>query len=626
MASKNAYKNMALKNKAPKAAFDLSKRVIFSSKVGELLPIWSQPVFPGDKVKLKASSFTRTMPVNTAAFAQYREHFEFFFVPYHVLYRNYMPLSTGQFSETPGADSIRVSSKASKFMPNVLLSDLHSYLKGIYNTGVSSDPNVKQRGLNSFGLTRYACTGKLLHYLGYDVGGQAVTNHDIPINLPSNFANVRVNLWPVLAYQKIYSDFYRRQEWEDNKSSLYNVDYLNGSSVSDMAIPILEFQNTATGIFHTAESTLLDLQYCSWPRDMFFGILPSPQKGSSVRLTTVLDTSGNEEYIPLQMDMSSNLSDVKQAYASYLVGDAYGEGPFPSRPGYAVSPDMEDSPMTSNKWLGVKSSDVAKGLSTSSFDILELRRATALQKFLEVSGSNKKDYPSQVSAHWNATPSRSLANLSTYLGGFSQNIQIGEVVNTNITGDNAAEIAGRGLSSSSGSIDFNAKEHGILMCIYHITPRLDIDFQPLMQRLQVSFDDLPQPELSSIGLQSVSNLELFGRSLDGELVNNLYGFAPRYWQCKTDFNIVLGSMNTSFGGTQGGWVAPLTRDYFIKRLKATYDNNPSISSDLMKVDPSIVDPIFPVNTDSTINTDQFNVSFDLSATFVRRFDRNSMPY
>ena len=71
MANVMSMKNV--KNNPSRNGFDLSQKINFTAKAGELLPVWLREVMPGDKVTIDLQSFTRTQPVNTAAFARMRE-------------------------------------------------------------------------------------------------------------------------------------------------------------------------------------------------------------------------------------------------------------------------------------------------------------------------------------------------------------------------------------------------------------------------------------------------------------------------------------------------------------------------------------------------------------------------
>ena len=76
----------SVRNNVSRNGFDLSTKRNFTAKCGELLPVMCKEVIPGDKVKIDLSAFTRTMPVNTAAFARIREYYDFFFVPFSHLW------------------------------------------------------------------------------------------------------------------------------------------------------------------------------------------------------------------------------------------------------------------------------------------------------------------------------------------------------------------------------------------------------------------------------------------------------------------------------------------------------------------------------------------------------------
>ena len=76
-----------IKNKPHRSAFDLSMRKLFTAKVGEVLPVFFKEVIPGDKFKLGLQSFTRTQPVNSAAYTRIKEYYDYFFVPYRLLWR-----------------------------------------------------------------------------------------------------------------------------------------------------------------------------------------------------------------------------------------------------------------------------------------------------------------------------------------------------------------------------------------------------------------------------------------------------------------------------------------------------------------------------------------------------------
>ena len=78
--------------KQSRNAFQMSYHENFSSPVGQIIPCHVQDICPGDYVKLNLKSLARTVPCNTAAFARMSEHVDFYFVPYHLLWRPFKQL------------------------------------------------------------------------------------------------------------------------------------------------------------------------------------------------------------------------------------------------------------------------------------------------------------------------------------------------------------------------------------------------------------------------------------------------------------------------------------------------------------------------------------------------------
>ena len=77
-----------IRNHPRRAGFDLSKKRAFTAKAGEILPVFWKLTFPGDKFRFSVQHFTRTQPVNTAAFTRIREYFDAYFVPLRLLNKN----------------------------------------------------------------------------------------------------------------------------------------------------------------------------------------------------------------------------------------------------------------------------------------------------------------------------------------------------------------------------------------------------------------------------------------------------------------------------------------------------------------------------------------------------------
>ena len=99
-----------------------------------------------------------------------------------------------------------------------------------------------------------------------------------------------------------------------------------------------------------------------------------------------------------------------------------------------------------------------------------------------------------------------------YIGGWSNVININEVVNTNLDAQSSqASIAGKGVGSNSGhtlTYDCGA-EHQVIMCVYHAVPMLDWTVTGQAPQLTVTaISDFPQPAFDQLGVQAVPALNL----------------------------------------------------------------------------------------------------------------------
>lgn len=609
----------AVENHPRRSGFDLSNRVCFTSKTGELLPVFWDIVYPGDSFKIKTQLFTRTQPLNTAAYTRIREYLDFYFVPLRLINKN-LPTALMQMQDNPvQATGLSANKVVTTDIPWVTISGSgYSHLGDLnvlYQTSSKDFSNFL--GFNS--LTQSA---KLLMYLRY--------GNFLPSNAPvskspslglSPSLDLRssdspstgwtsMHILPLAAYQKVYADFFRFTQWEKNQPYTYNFDWYSGGNV----LASLTTADLAERYY--SDDNLFTLRYANWPKDMFMGVMPDSQLGD----VSIVDTSGFEGTFPVKL---LNLSD-----GSVRAGLKARAG---SSPSADSSLDMlTTSQLSANTEYGVYAQQAA-GLG-SSFSVLQLRMAEAVQKYREVSQFADQDARGQIMAHFGVSLSPVLSDKCMYLGGSSSNIDLSEVVNTNITGDNIAEIAGKGVGTGQGSFSGEFDEYGIIIGIYHNVPLLDyvITGQP-QNLLYTNTADLPFPEFDSIGMQTIQ----FGRFVNSKSVGwtsgvdyrtQTMGYLPRFFDVKTRYDEVLGA----FRSTLKNWVAPLDPANLSKWLQSSVTSSGqqvlNLNYGFFKVNPRVLDSIFNVKCDSTIDTDQFLTALYMDIKAVRNFDYDGMPY
>lgn len=618
MASYTGMSN--LQNHPHRSGFDIGRKNAFTAKVGELLPVYWDISMPGDKYKFNVEYFTRTQPVETSAYTRLREYFDFYAVPLRLLWKSAPSVLTRmQDINQIQALSLTQNLALGTYLPSLSLSVLSSFIYRL--NGSTYNPGTGTPRLNMFGFNRGDLSFKLLSYLGYGnlVSTAPSSNNrwwstslkkDSASSSSSNYTqqyiqNNYVNIFPILAYQKIYQDFFRWSQWENANPSSYNVDYFSGASVS------LVSDVPSADVDYWKSDTMFDLKYCNWNKDMLMGVLPNSQFGdvavidlpSSVSKVQVVDTSG----------------------ASHPVGTAT-----VMNKGIATSPIGVDlssgGTINAGSPLTVDVQDIA-----SKFTVLALRQAEALQRWKEISQSGDSDYREQIRKHFGVNLPQALSNMCTYIGGISRNLDISEVVNNNLaTEENAAVIAGKGVGAGNGSFTYTTNEHCVVMCIYHAVPLLDYTITGQDGQLLVTdAESLPIPEFDNIGMEVLPMTQIFN-SPKASIVNLFNaGYNPRYFNWKTKLDVVNGAFTT----TLKSWVSPVTASLLSGWFGFGYqegDVNPDtkvvLNYKFFKVSPAVLDPIFGVAADSTWDTDQLLVNSYIGCYVARNLSRDGVPY
>lgn len=648
-----------IKNHVSRNAFDLSQRRIFSSKCGEILPCFLQDCLPGDKFKVNASTFSRTAPLNTAAFVRMKQYYNFYFVPYRLLYRDFPSFVVQQSKSSKAATDISTDVVVPSSLPYVTESDLQHVARSSYaGDGNSAPCPVTSDLIGNFftpvGTSRMMATRKLLQYLGYYKTTRSVLDDET-----WQFNNTRLSLFPLLAYQKVYNDYYRFSQWENEQANTYNVDYMSGRSNMSIPIASLFVTNDKKGWYPASHKpNMFDLRFVNFTKDTFLGVVPTSQFGA---VSTVQSADLSNMYI-------QSLGNTKGKLAGF-------DSQYNDLGAQMNNPNDQHAPQISR--TQVRIADLSNS-SVQSFDILSLRAAQAKQKFLEVTLSNNSDYKSQIEAHFNVNVSSLQSGLCDYIGGFSSDFNLNTVTNTNLAeAGSTANYAANGIVQGNGSFDFEAREHGLLIGVMYTLPFIDYSVVGYdAPCLRTQFSDFALPEYDRLGYESVDPRLLVGDIFHiGEFDTNEnheyknLGFGPRYYDYKTNYDIVLGDFNKSQNGTQPNFVCTLSQDTmlheFVYKLRddttlvaktaalflenlgkcnvsfglladLDFFNSPKYSS--FKVYPSILNNIFSVYSSITKGTDgnykfkdgvsfdQFYNVVDFSTQVIRNLDRLGLPY
>ena len=214
---------------------------------------------------------------------------------------------------------------------------------------------------------------------------------------------------------------------------------------------------------------MMQLRYANYPKDYFMGILPSSQYGS----VAVLQSSRSAS-----LSSNSVIATVLSS-GSNTVGVA--------NPAGTSDVNTYDNAPSAGRTLQIN----------SDLSALSIRAVEYLQRWKEVVQFSSKDYSDQMAAQFGIKAPEYMGNHSHYIGGWSNVININEVLNTNLEASNSqAVIAGKGVGSNQGhTITYDCgAEHCVIICVYHSVPLLDWALTGQNPQLTVtSITDFPQP-------------------------------------------------------------------------------------------------------------------------------------
>lgn len=559
-----------------RSSFDLSSKKLFTAKVGEILPCYWQIAIPGNKYRISSDWFTRTVPVNTAAYTRIKEYYDFYAVPLRLISRALPQAFTQMTDYMTSAASNTANTEMLTSVPNTTLQLLSLSLQAINGNDVLDDAGFPY----GYGAS------KLLDMLGYgsflassNTAKAAITKAYLGLSSVADASNPliysvsqTVNILPLLAYQKIYYDFFSESQWEKHLAYSYNVDYWDGKSQLNLA------------------PEMLQLRYANYPKDYFMGILPSSQYGGVAVLPGVYNPQGS----------SNSVVSVGNPNVDYV-----------------VNPASSASITSSGTFSSQRAVQVNSDLSA-----LSIRATEYLQRWKEVVQFASKDYSDQMQAQFGIKAPEYMGNHAHYIGGWSNVININEVLNTNLEADGSqAVIAGKGVGSQSGhtlTYDCGA-EHQVIMCVYHAVPMVDWNLTGQNPQLTVtSITDFPQPAFDQLGMQPVPALNL--QNNPSRTVSGSLGYNLRYWQWKSNIDTVHAAFRS--GLAYQSWSAPIDGwDVLTSSGAWSYQS--------MKVRPQQLNSIFEPQvsgSNCSVAFDQLlcNVNFQVYA--VQNLDRNGLPY
>ena len=429
-----------------KSGFDKSFQNLFTGKVGTIIPILTDELIPNTSVNLRMAISTQLPPLASDTFMRVKQKYAAFFVPTRILMAGYERWLTGN-DQNDSQDYIMIPQF--EFNPQTD--------KAVYGNG------------------------SLLDYLGFKSGVTSFTS------VPA----VQVNALPMLAYHRIYNDWFR--------NSLVQADILDDS-----------FDNATAFNVGTVNR-----------------VIPN--------------SSSKSAYVFTPGSVNSSFQDGVKLYS--LRQANFGSDLFTS-----CSPQAQNGEAQSVSFITASESEY------SSFTISALRAANSMQQFLErnnIAGNRLVDY---VKAQYGANLGDAVAQRPILLGSGSFDVYskgIYQTAGSVVEPDNNNPFRTTGSRYGAAYVDgndlvvrgFTAQEPGYLMVVTWLAPKVTYGtgVDPVLTRYLKSKS---QADMANPILQNVGNEPIFARQLDANAMfassasgrDTVFGYNERYatWKDKQD--------------------------------------------------------------------------------------------
>ena len=330
---------------------------------------------------------------------------------------------------------------------------------------------------------------------------------------------------------------------------------------------IVQYTNSGIETSATVHNRVCTLRRSNWEKDYFTSALPFLQRGGEVVLPI------------LDMGIASDYFD------GSVVGDGVNSDPVPS-------------------------------LIDNHLSILELRKASALQRWLELMARAGSRYREQIHAIFGERIPDYTVQVPQYLGGGKTPIMISEVLSTyaqttspqteGSTDRPQGDMTGHGLGLGD-NIGFQQsfQEHGIILGLCRVIPKSS--YIQGLSRFWQKFDKFDHyfPQFANLGEQEIFDKELYVKGNSDD--SGIFGYQQRYAEYKYSHNRVAGDFRDSLAHWE---------------LSRRFTGHQTLNQSFIECDPQETSRIFAITDD---NEDKLWISLYHKVDALRPMPYHSNP-
>lgn len=443
--------------KPKRSKFDLSHERKMTIPFGALIPTLVMEILPGDSTRVQANILGRFQAGLAPFMHRVDVYTHYFYVPYRIVSSNF--------------------TRAINFQGNRPNLSTYESEMPYFTQGIARSASVN--GAVGNGLK----DGSLLDYLGFPTAPNDVTLPATP-----TFDDIRFSALLPLAYQRVWNDYYRDQNYTrplfgddaTGQSDPISANWFENTTVfNTTAIPTSD--NVVIGSTTPKIVELLTLRFRAWEKDYLTSALPYANQGIG------------DPRVPITVPIG-----------------ALGNAPAAGNP---IPVNAETFGQTGGNLGPGTEGNLGGSTDLGGFTISALRVASSLKRWLENSARGGVRYIETLWHHWYVKSSDARLQRAEYLGGGLQPMVISEVVTTSpATAEQNAPpgyLAGHGVSfGTSNRFTRRLEEHGVILGITSVLPRTAYLYSMPRAFMRQEPLDFAWPEFAQIGEQAVLGAEV----------------------------------------------------------------------------------------------------------------------
>ncbi len=538
-----------------KSVFNLSHSKKLTATAGEIVPVFCQYTMPGDKFNINVGTFARTIAMLSPMMQNVQIDIHFFNVPLRLLWSRWERFISGP--ERPKRYGASDDDPEPVHPYTTTQTICYAAFEAAAQTMPSSATDEQKKAHYKKYLKHYYGSGSLADYLGFptfdDDELNLIVNKYNPTNPIDVDNSVKIDLFPYLAYTKIYNDWYRDENLIDPIPILF-----------DSKPPYNDYNAQGQPTNESDLSYWLNLRSRAWKKDYFTSALPFPQRGDDVLLPLV-------NHNPLTNQTSKTLHiNGSNATIEHLTS----QGDVTLDPDGMLIPKVNPNNPRFN--INNLTADISNLRSST---IIEIRRAFALQKWFENSARLGARYIEQMLAHFGVESSDARLQRPEFLGGMSVPLSVDSVVQTSSTTSDSPQGNQSGIGTAIGGnhiCKVFCEEHSLIIGLMTIRPQSQYVLGLPRQYNMFERFDFPFPEFANIGEQAILRQELFCPThiVGHKSYKETFGYSPRY----SEFKFIPSTVHGEFKDTLSYWTmarkcSPYLNKDFIEITNAKDSNN-----------------------------------------------------